>query len=107
MHRTLIVAKIQPDAEGRVAQIFADSDKTELPRVAGVRHRSLYRLDDLYVHLLETEATGDNAIGDARKHPEFARVSQRLEDVITPYLKTWKSPKDAMAQCFYSWESND
>jgi cyclase len=106
MHRTLIVAKIQPAAEDRVAQIFADSDKTELPRVAGVQHRSLYRLGDLYVHLLETEVTGESAVGDARKHPEFARVSGLLEDVITPYLSTWKSPRDAMANCFYNWESN-
>ncbi|WP_020667121.1 TcmI family type II polyketide cyclase [Amycolatopsis nigrescens] len=107
MHRTLIVAKIQPDAERRVAEIFGESDQTELPRVAGVQHRSLYRLGDLYVHLLETEVTGDSAVGDARKHPEFARVSGLLEEHITPYLPTWKSPKDAMAECFYSWESKD
>jgi cyclase len=107
MHRSLIVAKIQPGAEGRVAQIFAESDRTELPLVAGVQRRSLYRLGDLYVHLLETEQVGDTAVGDARKHPEFARVSGLLDEVITPYLPTWKSPRDAMAHCFYTWEPGD
>lgn len=105
MNRTLIVAKIQPDAEPEVARIFAESDEnTDLPQVAGVRRRSLYRLDDLYVHLLETEDIGDGAVGAARQHPEFARISARLEPYISPYLSTWQSPKDAMAHCFYTWE---
>lgn len=104
MNRSLILARIVPDAEREVAEIFADSDRTELPRVAGVRHRSLYRLGDLYVHLLETEEVGAAAVEQARQHPEFARVSERLSQFITPYLSTWRSPKDAQAQCFYSWE---
>ncbi|ALG08700.1 TcmI family type II polyketide cyclase [Kibdelosporangium phytohabitans] len=104
MHRTLIVAKIQPGTEQRVAEIFAESDRTDLPRIAGVRRRSLYRLGDLYAHLLETEDLGDDAVAEARKHPEFARISGLLDEFITPYLPTWQSPKDAMADCFYTWE---
>lgn len=104
MNRSLILAKIVPDAEHEVARIFAESDQTDLPRVAGVRHRSLYRLGDLYVHLLETEETGAEAVENARAHPEFARVSERLRPFITPYLPTWRSPRDAQAQCFYHWE---
>ena len=69
MHRTLIVAKIRPGAEQRVAEIFAKSDQTELPHIAGVRRRSLYRLGDLYAHLLETEDLGDEAVAEARRHP--------------------------------------
>ena len=74
MDRSLIVAKVVPSAEARVAEIFAESDATELPRLVGVRHRSLYRLGDLYVHLLETESPGGGAVEAARGHPEFARV---------------------------------
>lgn len=103
MNRSLIVAKILPDAEQQVAAIFADSDRTELPRVAGVRRRSLYRLGDLYVHLLETELVGAEAVEAARAHPEFARVSERLQPYITPYLPTWQSPTDAQARIFYDW----
>jgi cyclase len=104
MHRSLIVAKIVPEAEKEVAEIWARSDSTELPHLAGVLHRSLYRLGDLYVHLLETEQRGPEAIERARKHPEFGRISDELSPFITPYLSTWQSPKDAQAQCIYTWE---
>jgi cyclase len=104
MNRSLIVAKIVPDAHENVAEIFAESDGTDLPHVAGVLHRSLWRLGDLYVHLLETEQVGADAVEAARQHPEFARVSERLRPYITPYLPTWRSPKDAQAQRFYTWE---
>jgi cyclase len=105
MNRSVIVAKIEPAAEQEVTAIWAESDRTELPRLAGVLHRSLYRLGDLYVHLLETAQPGATAIEAARRHPEFARVSQELSRFITPYLADWKSPQDAQARCFYEWSS--
>ncbi|MFV2102416.1 TcmI family type II polyketide cyclase [Micromonospora sp. LOL_024] len=104
MDRTLIVAKVVPTAEAAVAEIFAESDTTDLPRLVGVRHRSLYRLHDLYVHLLETGSTGDGAVEAAREHPEFVRVSARLRPHISPYLPDWRSPRDAMAHCFYRFD---
>lgn len=103
MNRSLIIARIAPDAEGEVAAIWAESDRTELPHVAGVRRRSLYRLGDCYVHLLETEQAGAQVVETARAHPEFARVSAELGAYITPYLPTWRSPRDAQAHCFYEW----
>ena len=103
MHRTLIIAKIAPDAERDVATIFAESDQTSLPHIAGVQRRSLYRLADLYVHLLETSDQGVAAVQRASSHPEFARVSDRLRPYISPYLTTWQSPRDAQAHCFYDW----
>ena len=105
MDRSLIVAKVVPTAEDQVAEIFAESDATELPQLAGVRHRSLYRLGDLYVHLLETELPGEGAVENARRHPEFDRVSARLRPFITPYLPDWRSPRDAMARCFYRFDA--
>ncbi|WP_019544130.1 TcmI family type II polyketide cyclase [Streptomyces sulphureus] len=105
MHRTLIIARMQPGAQDDVARIFAESDRTELPAVAGVTHRALYRLGDAYVHLLETSAPGGAAVQEARRHPEFTRVSERLSPFITPYLPDWRSPKDAVAECFYTWDT--
>ncbi|MEH1101159.1 TcmI family type II polyketide cyclase [Micromonospora sp. CPCC 205561] len=105
MDRSLIVAKLVPGTEARVAEIFAESDATELPGLVGVRHRSLYRLGDLYVHLLETEAPGGPAVEAARGHPEFARVSARLRPYVSPYLPTWREPRDAMARCFYRFDA--
>lgn len=105
LHRTLIIAKIAPDAEQDVAGIFAESDQTSLPLIAGVQRRSLYRLADLYVHLLETADQGAAAVERAGSHPEFARVSARLRPYISPYLATWQSPRDAQAHCFYDWSA--
>ena len=105
MQRCLIVAKVVPSAEDRIGEIFAESDRTGLPGIAGVRHRSLYRLDDLYVHLMETEHTGADPVEAARHHPEFARISERLRPFIMPYLPTWRSPQDAVARCFYHWDA--
>lgn len=105
MYRSLIVAKLSPGAEGEVARIFAQSDQTDLPIAVGVRRRQLYSLGDLYIHLLETAHPGAQALGTARRHEEFDRISERLRPFISPYLATWRSPKDAVATCFYSWEN--
>src|SRR5215212_7457579 len=42
MHRTLIVARLDPERQPDVAQIFADSDATELPHMIGVNRRTLF-----------------------------------------------------------------
>ncbi|MEV0847243.1 TcmI family type II polyketide cyclase [Streptomyces sp. NPDC049954] len=104
MHRSLIIARMTPGAEEDVARVFAESDRTELPWIAGVTHRSLYLLGDAYVHLLETGDPGETAVDEARRHPEFARVSERLTPFISPYLPEWRGPQDAVARCFYSWQ---
>ena len=103
--RGLIIAKIKPGAEEEVAEIFAESDRTELPHLAGVRHRSLFVLDDVYVHLVETDDDFDEAVAEIRDHPLFKEISAKLEPYIEPYNPvTWRSPKDAMAREFYSWD---
>lgn len=105
MHRSLIVARIVPGAEHEVARIFARSDDTSgLPAIAGVTHRSLYSLDDVYIHVLETADPGPVSVDRARRHPEFALISQRLKPFISPYRTTWRGPQDAVATCFYRWD---
>jgi predicted ester cyclase len=103
-HRSVIVARITPGAEQEVARIWAESDTTDLPRIAGVRRRELYTLGDLYIHILETERPGEQAVGAAREQEEFARISEALSAYISPYLPSWRSPQDAVAARFYSWE---
>ena len=103
--RGLIVARIKPGAEEQVAAIFAESDKTELPALVGVRHRSLFVLEDIYVHLVETDDDFDQQVADVRDHPLFQEISRKLEPFIQPYNPaTWRSPKDATAREFYSWD---
>jgi cyclase len=104
MHRSVIVAKITPGREDDVARVFAASDRTDLPRLVGVLRRELYSLGDLYLHILETGEPTQVALAKARAEPEFSRVSRSLEPFIAPYLPTWRSPADAVARRFYSWQ---
>ncbi len=106
--RGLIVAKIKPGSEEEVAKLFAESDSSELPRLAGVRHRSLFVLDDIYVHYVETDDDFAEAVDAVREHPLFREISAKLDAHITPYdPETWQSPKDAQAREFYSWDPPD
>jgi len=104
--RTAIIAKIKPGCEEQVAAIFAESDQSELPALVGVRHRSLFVLEDIYVHLVEMDDDFDPAVEGVRNHPLFREISQRLEPYIQPYNPaTWRSPKDATAREFYVWDA--
>ncbi len=105
MERGLIVARIKPGATEKVAALFAESDATELPALAGVRHRSLFVFGDVYVHLVEGERELDRAVDEVRDHPAFRELSAKLQAYIEPYdPATWRSPQDAMAQEFYHWD---
>ncbi len=105
--RGLIVARIKPGSEEAVAQIFAESDESALPQLAGVKHRSLFVLDDIYVHYVETAEDFEAAVDEIREHPLFKEISTKLDDHISPYdPETWRSPKDATAREFYSWDAD-
>ena len=108
MLRSLIVARMKPDAEGAVADIFSRSDKTELPRRVGVRSRTLYRFHDLYMHLIEAGAPVGPEVDRVRDDPLFRRVNEELSNHIDPYEPaTWRSPADAMATEFYHWQTRE
>ena len=104
--RGVIVARIRPGSEDAVAAIFAESDRSELPALVGVTHRSLFILEDIYVHLVELEDSFDDKVAEVRDHPLFKEISRRLDEHIIPYNpETWTSPKDATAREFYSWDA--
>ena len=106
IQRSVIVARIQPGSEEKVAAIFAESDGTDLPKIVGVRHRTLFVLDDIYVHLVETDSEFARSVDEVRDHPLFRAISKRLEAYIQPYNpETWRSPRDATARAFYAWDA--
>ncbi|MBD0329788.1 MAG: TcmI family type II polyketide cyclase [Thermoleophilia bacterium] len=107
MKRGVIVAKIKPGSEEKVAEIFAESDRSDLPQLAGVTHRSLWVLDDVYIHYVETAEDFEAAVDEIREHPLFRDISHKLDAYITPYdPETWRSPKDAQAREFYRWDAD-
>ncbi|HEY0700682.1 MAG TPA: TcmI family type II polyketide cyclase [Micromonospora sp.] len=107
MGRLMIVGRLVPGTEEQVAQIFGETDASELPSVTGVRHRSLYALHDIWVHLLETGPAGPAGLEAGRDHPLFVDANKRLSNFTSPYLTTWRSPRDSIARRFYAWDAQD
>jgi cyclase len=105
VHRTLIVARMKPENAPDVAQIFADSDATDLPEMVGVSRRTLFAFHNLYFHLVEADQDVSPNLYRARSHPLYQEINQRLGAFISPYDPDWKEPRDAMAQPFYQWHS--
>jgi cyclase len=103
MYRSLIIARIRPGSERQVADVFAESDRTDLPYRVGVRRRELYVLGDCYVHVVETSRPAEPALAEAARLPGFQEVSERLRPFVEPYLPTWQGPRDAVARRIYSW----
>lgn len=107
MHHALIVARMAPGSAPDIAEVFAESDRGELPHLIGVKHRSLFQFGDVYLHLIESDRPPGPAIAKVTEHPEFRGISDRLASFVSPYdPQTWRSPKDAMAQQFYTWRSD-
>ncbi|MER5876012.1 TcmI family type II polyketide cyclase [Streptomyces sp. NPDC060235] len=105
MHHALIVARMAPGSAPAISDVFAASDRGELPHLIGVNRRSLFQFGDVYLHLIESERDPAPAIAKVAGHPEFRNVSDELAAYVSAYdPQTWRSPKDAMAQCFYTWE---
>src|SRR5207247_8853236 len=79
VQRGCIVARIKPGSEDEVAKLFAESDQSELPALAHVRHRSLFVLDDIYIHYGETEEEFGAEVDAVRAHPLFKEISAKLD----------------------------
>jgi cyclase len=103
MHRTLIVARLEPERVPAVADIFAASDATDLPHMIGVSRRTLFQFHELYLHLVEADDDISGRLYQARRHPLYEDVNQRLAQHVRPYDPNWREPKDAMARPFYTW----
>ncbi len=106
MHRTLIVARLQPGPPEAIAQIFAESDATDLPHMIGVSRRTLFHFHDLYFHLVEADQDIGPNLYKARSHPLYDDINKRLAEHVRPYDPNWREPKDAMAQPFYVWSAS-
>jgi cyclase len=104
MDRTLIVARMEPGPAEAIAGIFAESDATDLPHLVGVSRRTLFRFHDLYFHLVEADDDITPNLYQARSHPLYQEISDKLARHVSPYDPAWREPKDAMAVPFYRWQ---
>jgi hypothetical protein len=102
--RRLIVARLRPADATHVAELFAESDRGELPIALGVVQRHLFQYRDLYFQYVEFDGDGEDAMAIARPREDFKKLCDDLAEYITPYdPETWRSPADAMARTFYGW----
>lgn len=105
MHHALIVARMAPGSAPDIADLFAESDSSELPHLVGVTRRKLFQFGDVYLHLIESERPPGPEIAKVTGHPAFKDISEKLTAYVSAYdPQTWRGPKDAMAQEFYHWE---
>ncbi|SEN62090.1 TcmI family type II polyketide cyclase [Actinacidiphila rubida] len=107
MHRSLIVARMKPEAADDIARAFAESDRGELPGLIGVTGRSLFQFGDVYLHLIEADRPPGPEVARMKDHPQFRDISRTLEAYVQAYdPATWREPKDAMAREFYRWDGS-
>ncbi|MFE0427590.1 TcmI family type II polyketide cyclase, partial [Streptomyces sp. NPDC058953] len=66
-----------PGSASGIAELFARSDRGELPHLVGVSRRSLFSFGpDLYLHLIEADRPPGPAIAAVTEHPEFRELSR-------------------------------
>jgi hypothetical protein len=102
-YRMLIVARMNEADRYDVANLFAESDATDLPRSLGAQRRTLFHFHGLYLHLVEADTDFSGQLRGARHNPLFADLSAKLSRYITPYDPGWTQPRDALAEPFYTW----
>lgn len=107
MHSVLIVARMDPSSSDSVGQLFGEFDQTEMPHLMGTRRRQLFFYKGIYFHLQDFDSdNGGNLVEEAKTDPRFVKISADLKPYIGAYdPATWRSPADAMATRFYSWEA--
>lgn len=108
MHSVLIVARMKPTSSDAVRRLFADFDNTDMPARMGTRRRQLFAYHGLYFHLQDFDAdNGGELVEKAKEDPRFVQISENLKPFIGAYdPATWRSPADAMATRFYSWDAS-
>ncbi|RJQ81703.1 TcmI family type II polyketide cyclase [Amycolatopsis panacis] len=101
-----MVLRMDPTDAERVARIFAEHDRTNLPHEIGVTRRTLFHFHGLYMHLIEAEDDVMDRLYAARSHPDFVAVNEQLAAILQPYAPTWSELKDSKAEVFYSWSAD-
>jgi hypothetical protein len=94
---------MEPGDADKVASIFDAHDQTELPGLVGVTARTLFRLDDLYFHLIEADEDILPKLMQTRTHPLFKDVDTQLAQYLRPYRESAPTMADSRAGVFYQW----
>lgn len=102
-YRALMVRRWDPADRDRIASIFDEHDRTELPALIGATRRTLFGFHDLYFHLIEAEDDFRERLFAAVSDQRFRTVDDQLATLLTPYDPSAPSMAQAQAQPFYDW----
>ncbi|GGV44016.1 TcmI family type II polyketide cyclase [Streptomyces spectabilis] len=109
LHSTLIVNRMDPVRQTEVAALFAELDATDFPERMGTRHRQLFLVGDVYLHLQHFGQEDGGALIDKAwvdADPRFIRICDALMPIVPPYdPATWTTPADAIATRVHHWEA--
>ncbi|SNS12116.1 TcmI family type II polyketide cyclase [Actinomadura mexicana] len=105
-HRAVMIRKIAPGDRDAVAAVFREHDRTDLPRRIGVTRRTLLTFHDLYIHLVEGDASFEKALYAAGDDPGFRDINARLATLLVPYDRDRPAMRQAQAEEFYHWSDD-
>lgn len=102
--RALMVMRMDPEHADAVAEIFAEHDKGDMPHVVGISRRTLFRYQDLYLHLIEADTDVFGKLLAARARADFQDVNRHLEAHLRRYAPDrMHELQDSRATPFYTW----
>lgn len=100
--RNVIVCRMVPGSEDKIAKTFGHYDKATRPQDFGVIGRILLSHHDLYIHIVERNE--DPAVsGQTRGLPAFKEIAEAIGPYVTPYPRNWQNPSHSVAKEFYRW----
>ncbi|MGN9911268.1 TcmI family type II polyketide cyclase [Phytohabitans sp. LJ34] len=103
-YRGLMVMRMEPQHAGAVAELFTEHDKGDMPHVVGISRRTLFRYQDLYMHLIEADTDVYDKLLAARARDDFQDVNRRLATYLQRYAPERMSElRDSTATPFYTW----
>ncbi|MEV3924146.1 TcmI family type II polyketide cyclase [Actinomadura coerulea] len=105
-HRAVMIRRIAPGDRDAVAAVFREHDRTDLPRRIGVTRRTLLTFHDLYIHLVEGDASFEKALYAAGDDPGFRDINARLATLLVPYDRNRPAMRQAQAEEFYHWSDD-
>ncbi len=105
-HQALMIRRFDPADADRIAAIFASHDQSNLPRQIGVQRRTLFQLEDLYLHLVESDVDFLANLHSARNHPLFQQIDSQLAPLLAGYSPATATMGSSAAQPFYRWSAD-
>jgi hypothetical protein len=105
-YQELMVRRFDPRDAPRVARIFAEHDQSDLPGLIGVQRRTLFQLEDLYLHLVESDTDFVPRLHRATTHPLFKDIDGQLAALLSGYTSATGTMASSAATPFYRWTAD-